>query len=333
MSATVPEVPSAPASARAESTYRRLAPHLPLIAFGVLIVAVGIGIALTPSFVTADNFKSILQSAALVGIVAVCMTPMAMSGNFVSLATQQSTVCGSMAFIYLVGTGMNVALAIVLTLILLALIGALQGAMVALGLNPVVTTLAAGVITLGVINTINGAGGSVSVGEHHIGWGDNTVIGIPIQVIAFLIVAVIVSIVMAKSAAGRKTALAGAGAATARLSGISIAGVTLGVFILASVGMAIAGILGGAQFNESTPSDFSTITIDAVAAILVGGTSIAGGSGAPWRSAVGAVLIAAIEGLMTLNGWSFGVRQAIQGAIVIAVVVLLQIVRRRRGSS
>jgi ribose transport system permease protein len=301
------------------------------VAIGAITLATIVGIILTPSFVTSDNIKSILQDAALVGIVAVAMTPMAISGNFVSLGTQQFTVLAAMSFCYLVGTGMNVALAIVIVLAGLIVVGMMQGVIVAMGLNPVITTLAFGVITLGVINRINVDGSSASVGEHKVSWGGSEVIGIPIQVIVFIAVTAVVTVIMGKTAAGRRTALVGANRQTAVLTGISVTAVTVGVFVLASIGMAIAGVLGGAQFGVASTADFSTITISAVAAILVGGNSLVGGIGNPLRSAAGAVLISAISGLMTLNGFSTGWRQVVQGGLVVAVIVVLEIVRRNRG--
>ena len=67
-----------------------------------------------------------------------------------------------------------------------------------------------------------------------------------------------------------------------------------------------------------------------IAAVLVGGTAIAGGHGSPLRSAAGAVLIAVIANMMVLNDFSTGGRLAVQGAVVVVVVVLLEFLRRRR---
>ena len=88
-----------------------------------------------------------------------------------------------------------------------------------------------------------------------------------------------------------------------------------------SVGLALAGVLTGAGFGQATIQSLRTLTIDALAAILVGGTAIAGGYGSPWRSAAGAVLIAVISNVMVLNDFSTGGRLAVQGAVVVVVVV------------
>lgn len=300
------------------------------IGIGLFVIAVVIGAILTPSFLTSTNIKSIFQNAGPIGIVAVAMTPMAMSGNFVSLGTQQSTVLAAMSFVYLVGTGMEVALAIAIVLLGLAAIGALQGCIVAMGLNPVITTLATGVIILGVIERINTGGAGANLGSHSVSWGSAQVIGIPIIAIVFVAVTIVTTVFMSKTVAGRRITLAGANSATARLAGISLPLTTISVFVLASLGMAIAGVMDGAKFGVASTIDFNELTIDAVAAILVGGNSIAGGSGSPLRSAIGAVVIAAATDLMTLNGFSPGIRIVVEGAIILGFIAFFEALRRGR---
>ena len=130
---------------------------------------------------------------------------------------------------------------------------------------------------------------------------------------------------------GRETMLLGANRATARISGISVTRVTILAFAIFSVGLAIAGILNGAAFNQATSRSFTNLTIDVIAALLVGGTAIQGGQGSPLRSAGGALLIAVISSMMVLNDFSTGGRLAVQGGVVVAVVVLLDQLRRRRA--
>ncbi|MDE2694907.1 MAG: ABC transporter permease, partial [Chloroflexota bacterium] len=82
--------------------------------------------------------------------------------------------------------------------------------------------------------------------------------------------------------------------------------------------------------NQATSRSFPNLTIDAIAALLVGGTAIQGGHGSPLRSAGGALFIAVISSMMVLNDFSTGGRLAVQGGVVVAVVVLLHELRRRR---
>jgi ribose transport system permease protein len=302
---------------------------LPLaLAVGLAAVVIVAAMAITPNFLTVDNIRAILRNASIVGIVAVGMTPVTLSGNFVSLGLAQSAMLAMVAFVALLGAGWAQLSAILLVIAGLVVVGILQGIVVAAGLNPVITTLAAGAIIFGVVSEAT-EGGIVRVGDNHVAWGGSTVAGIPIEVIVFLVVTILVTVLMSRTVTGRETTLVGANRATAEISGISFARVTIVAFAILSVCLAIAGVLNGAAFGQATANSFPTLTINVIAAVLVGGTAIQGGQGSPLRSAAGAVLISVISNMMVLNDFSTGGRLAVQGGVVAVIVVLLELLRRR----
>lgn len=301
---------------------------LPALAVGILVIALAIAAVVTPNFLTLDNLRAILRNASIVGIVAVAMTPMTLSGNFVSLGISQSAMAAMVAFVALLGAGWGQFPAILLVLLGTVLVGVVQGVVVAAGLNPVITTLAAGAIIFGVVSELT-EGGIVRVRENRVSWGGADLAGIPIEVLVFLVLTALVSIVMARTVAGRQTILVGANRATALISGISFTRVTILAFAILSVGLAIAGVLSGAAFGQATANSFPTLTINVIAALLVGGTAIQGGEGSPLRSAAGALLISVITNVMVLNDFSPGGRLAIQGGVVAATVVVLDFLRKR----
>lgn len=295
---------------------------------GVAALVIVAAMVLTPNFMTVDNIRAILRNGATVGIVAVAMTPMTLSGNFVSLAITQTAMAAMVAFVVLIGLGVPQPLAILLVIAGTSIVGALQGAVVAAGLNPIITTLAAGAIIFGVVSMATG-GGIVRVGAYPVTWGGGSIAGIPIEVLAFVLFTAAVSLLMSFTVVGRQTILVGANRATAEISGISHARITVAAFVVFSIGLAIAGILSGAAFGQATAQSFPGLTISAIAAILVGGTAIQGGQGSPLRSAVGAIVIAIISNMMVLNDFSTGGRLAVQGGVVVVIVVLLDILRKR----
>ncbi|MEQ8965060.1 MAG: ABC transporter permease [Azospirillaceae bacterium] len=297
------------------------------VLMGAAALAILVAIAITPGFLTVDNLRAILRNASIVGIVAVAMTPVTLSGNFVSLGISQSAMLAMVGFVAMVGAGWPQAVAIPVVIAGLIVVGILQGAVVAVGLNPIITTLAAGAIIFGVVSEVTG-GGIVRAGAP-LDWGSGTVAGIPVQVLVFLVFTAAVSLLMARTVVGRETVLVGANRATARISGISATRVTILAFAIFSVGLALAGILNGAAFGQATAVSFRDLTIDVIAALLVGGTAIQGGRGSPLRSAGGALLIAVISNMMVLNDFSSGGRLAVQGAVVVVVVVLMDYLRRR----
>jgi ribose transport system permease protein len=296
----------------------------------IAIAAAGIIAAMffTPNFLTIDNFRAIMRNAATVGVVAVAMTPMTLSGNFVSLAITQTAMAAMVAFVVLIGLGVPQFVAMIVVVAGTVVVGMMQGIVVAAGLNPVITTLAAGAIVFGVVSQATG-GGIVRVGSHPLSWGAGSLAGVPIEVIVFVLFTIVVTLLMSSTVMGRETILVGANRATAEVSGISFVRVTLGAFVVFSVGLAIAGILSGAAFGQATAQSFPGLTISVIAAVLVGGTAIQGGQGSPLRSAIGAVIISVISNMMVLNNFSTGGRLALQGGAVVAIVVLLDLLRRR----
>jgi len=291
-------------------------------------LAVLAAVLLTPSFLTVDNIRAILRNAAIVGIVAVGMTPVTLSGNFVSLGITQSAMLAMVSFVAMLGAGWGQVPAIIAVVALLVAVGVVQGVIIAVGLNPVITTLAAGAIIFGVVSELSG-GGIVRAGDNGVSWGTSTVGGIPIEVLIFLVFTALATFVMQRTVIGRETTLIGANRATAEISGISFTRVTILAFAIFSVSLAIAGILSGAAFGQATAVSFPGLTVDVIAAVLVGGTAIQGGRGSPLRSAGGAILIAVISNMMVLNDFSTGGRLAVQGGVVVVIVVLLDLLWRR----
>ena len=301
---------------------------LPALTLGPALAGIVLAVIVTPTFLTLDNILSILRNASLIGIVAVAMTPLTLSGNFVSLGISQSAMAAMVAFVALLGAGWHQFSTILVVFFGLMMIGVVQGVVVAAGMNPVITTLAAGAIIFGVVSEAT-EGRIVSVGDNPATWGGGDVIGIPIVILVFVVFTALVTLVMSRTVTGRETILVGANRATAEISGISFTRVTIVVFAIFSIGLAIAGILEGAAFGEATAKSFPNLTINAITALLVGGTAIGGGQGSPLRSAAGALLISVISNMMVLNDFSPGGRLAIQGAVVAAAVVLLDLLRRR----
>jgi ribose/xylose/arabinose/galactoside ABC-type transport system permease subunit len=316
-------VPSTDEGAR-RSRLRGISRDLPwqlpvLIVVGAVVIAI-----FTPHFLTGSNIRAILESAALTGIVAVTATPVTVSGNFFSLATQQSSILGAVLFAAMVGHGWTVGVAIVLTLLAVGATGLIQGLTVAAGLNAIIATLAAGSIILGAVAWRTHSQ-SVSLGEHEVAWlGIKQYLGLPMAVLVFIGVTIVLSVVSAKTTLGRQILLTGANRATARLSGIPTGRVTVWTFVISGFGSGIVGILTASAIGYADTQFFASLTFDVIAAILVGGTAIQGGFGSSLRSALGAVLIAMIGNAVLRHQFSSGVQQTIQGVLVLFVIVVLQ---------
>jgi ribose transport system permease protein len=298
---------------------------LPLL----LVVTVVIATATTPGFLSFDNMRGILINTAVIGIAAVGMTAVTMSGNLVSLAITQQAMLGAVVFMATLGAGMPVWIAAIVTILLLVVISGAQGIFIAAGLNPMITTLAAGAVIFG-LTTLATGGTVVSAPTADFRWiALSSPLGLPLPIYVFVVFTLLATLLIDRTTIGRRILLVGANRGTARLSGISFRSATLAAFILLGVGTAISGIVVAAQAGQATTQDLATLTSNVIAAVLVGGTAIQGGFGSPLRSALGALMIAIFTNVMVLHNFEHGWRMAAVGALVILMVSVLHVLRRK----
>jgi simple sugar transport system permease protein/ribose transport system permease protein len=167
-------------------------------------------------------------------------------------------------------------------------------------------------------------------GSHVADWlGRGRPFGIPNQTWAFVILTIVAALVLTKTPFGRRLALVGSNAAAATATGLRRGTIAIAAFAIASLGAGLAGMFTAAQVGQGTTDQFPELTINAIAAVLVGGTVISGGEGSMLRTAVGAVFIAGLDNLLVIRGYSFGVRVTVTGLAVLAGVSLFTVLRRR----
>jgi ribose transport system permease protein len=308
---------------------RRVGQTMIRAALPVLLVIVIIIAALTtPSFFTFENARAVLINTSVVGILAVGMTPITLSGNFVSLAGQGSTVLATMTLLALLSAGVPIWAAVLVVLAVQIFAAVVQGAIVSAGLNPVITTLAAGSVIYGILTVATTGSVVTAPGSNISQLSIGSVLGIPIPVYIFVIYTLIMWFMVDRTLIGRRTTLVGANRLTAAISGLSSRSTTIWAFVSFGIAATLAGLIQAAQLGQVTSGDMATLTTDIIAAVLVGGASIKGGEGSPLNSALGAVLITIFNNVMLLQGVAEGVRIAFVGALVIVVVSALHMIRR-----
>lgn len=298
---------------------------LPILLVLILLIAA----LTTPGFFSFDNLRGILINTSVIGISAVGLTAVTMSGNLVSLGVSQQAMLAAVIFLALLAAGMPFVIALVLTVAALVVIGLLQGLFVAAGLNPMITTLAAGAVIFGFATLVTG-GTVVSAPNADFRWvALMSPLGLPLPIYIFIAFTVLVTLLIDKTVIGRTTLLVGANRNTARLSGLSFQKATLAAFALLAVGSAVSGVVVAAQTGQITTLDLASLTSDVIAAVLVGGTAIQGGFGSPLRSALGALMIAIFTNVMVLHNFEHGWRMFAVGALVVVMVSVLHILRKK----
>lgn len=295
---------------------------------GALTVVVVYGATTTTGFMTVSNLKAILTAAAFVGIIAVGLTVIVLSGNLFSLALGQTVAVTAMLFLYTLQFGL--APAIVLTLLLGLVVGAVQGfAVGAWGANPII-------ITIGAAGLMEGLAVWLSHGESIVPPTSATsyqrlaepLLGVPFPVYVFVALTIVLAVAMRRTRFGRGIYLLGENRTAARAAALPITLLTTAAFALTSVFAAGAGVLIGATSQNASLLLTGSYTYDAIAAALVGGNAVTGGRGSVLRTAAGAVFIATISDMLLLRGYTTGGQILVRGIIVVVVVVLTNLRER-----
>jgi ribose/xylose/arabinose/galactoside ABC-type transport system permease subunit len=320
---------SAPARAAARVRPRqRTGSELALDAVGLGAVLVVALVALaTHRFVSVANAKAIITSASLVGIAALGLTLITIGGAAVSLAISQTVAAVGMVFLATQSLGLWPAL--VVALLTGALLTGAQGAIVGYATaNPVVLTIAASFAITGVATGLSG-GESVHASGPGYDLLNSTPGGVPLSVYVLIGLVALVEWTLRRTAFGRRLYLVGENRRAARAAGLRVGRTTTVAWLGAGALFAVTAAFTAA-FNTAANVDLGgTLTFDAIAAVLAGGTPISGGRGSAVRTLAGAVLIAAVSDILLLRGYSTGVQVMVKGLIVLFVVVIVHL--RARG--
>lgn len=295
---------------------------------GFLVLIWIVGSVSSSAFLGADNIQTIIRSASLVGIVAIGLSLIMIAGHQFSLSIEQTAAMSAVALGILISHGTPILIAVAMVLVLSLVIGFGEGYAVAHGGNPILVTLGSGSILFGLAGVLTGGQGIGIAGLLSGVSGD--IGGISVPSWAFLIAIILAAVFLGRSRLGIKLRLTGANRATARAVGFNVKGTAVVAFMLSALGACIVAILTTAQFDRAALDQFQGLTFDALAAVLVAGTSLKGGDGSAGRTALGAIFIATLGNVMALHGMDFGARLTIQGIVIGVAVVLFHLIRRRR---
>jgi ribose/xylose/arabinose/galactoside ABC-type transport system permease subunit len=302
---------------------------LTLAATAAFLALLVYGAVTTESFLTVANLKAILASTAIVGIIAIGMTFILLSGNLFSLSLGTTAAIGAMLFLYALEFG--VVAAILMTFLLGVVVCALQGAMVgAWGANPIIVTIGAGAIQEGAAVWISGGRSVLPPDGASFAFLVRPILGLPVGIYVLVVLLVLAELLLRRTRFGRELYLLGESKAAARAAGLPTTHIVIGVFAVAGLCAAAAGILLGAGSGRGELLLSGTFTYDAFAAAIVGGNAISGGRGSAVQAVLGALVIATIGDMLLLRDYSTGVQILVRGVIVVGVVLLVHI--NTRGS-
>jgi ribose transport system permease protein len=283
----------------------------------------------TDRFLTQRNLLNILDQSAPVGIVACGVTIGIIAGVFDLSVGAIFAVSAVAACKLALVTSPWVGIAA--GLLIGAVLGIVNGVLVnIIQINSFIATLASSIVFRGIAILVTGGLIVTVTDESFSVLGTETFLAAKYTVWVFGLVFLLTSFLLGRTTLGRYFYAVGGNARAARLSGIQVAQVRSIAFIISGLCAGIAGVLAASRTSSAQPDLGMDLALQAIAASVVGGTSIMGGQGAIWRAVLGVLILAMIGNGFNLLGIDTIYQQIVQGLLIVLAVGLDQLLRRRQ---
>jgi ribose transport system permease protein len=251
-------------------------------------------------------------------------------GALLALASVWSTTLSTQSY----GTGMTILVALLVG----TCAGLVNGVLIAYGrMAPFIATLAMMVAARGLAQKISGKSTQVVKVSGITDLASTDVLGLPFLVVLFLLVAVLAWVLLNRTTFGRRTAAIGGNGEAARLAGISVSRTQVLVYTLSGLCCGIAAVMVTAQANSGSSDHGNLYELQAIAAVIIGGTALAGGRGTIVGSVLGVLVFTQITNLFIVNNLAIEYQLIAQGVIIVAAVLIQQFrvssLRRARTSA
>lgn len=290
--------------------------------FAALILLIIAASLLSDRFMTVANLMNILRQVAIVGILAIGMT-------FVILTKGIDLSVGSLLGISVVlYAGLledySMAVAIPIGLAAATVGGIINGMGVAwAGIPPFIMTLGMLSFARGLAFIYTGGTPIPILNENFYDLGNGYVAGIPLPSLILLTVLALSAVILSLTAFGRSVYAIGSNADAARLSGVPVKAYKVLVYAISGLVSGLAGLVYASQLSIGTPIAGQGYELDAIAAVVVGGTSLFGGKGTVAGTFIGTLIIGVLANILNLTGVDPYVQQLFKGALIVIAVYVM----------
>lgn len=283
-----------------------------------LVLSLGVAVV-TPNFLSAQNLLNILRQSSIIGIMAIGTTFVIVGGGFdISVG---STLALSAALALGLQSSMHWALAACLALAAGALIGLVNGILSAkIYIVPIITTLGTMTIVRGLVYLYSN-GYPISGTQPDFEYlGSGYIAGIPVPVIIFVFLVIVWQFILSRTQLGRYASAIGGNKEATRLAGVPVDFYHIMTFVIGGLMAAMSGVVYAARLSSATPLAGQGYDLDAIAAVVIGGTSVSGGEGTVIGSMVGVLLLTVVSNAFNLLGVPVFIQYLIKGLIILVVV-------------
>jgi ribose transport system permease protein len=300
---------------------------------GILILAV----IFSPSagdgsriFLQLGNLTDILRQMSLIGMIALAMTFVILTsgidlsvGSILALSTSMVAMFLTRSYPSL-GYGQHIALAIAVALAMSTATGFLNGLAIAtLDLQPFVVTLATMIGIRGLAKWLTGnANIDIGFGQDVAASFADTFRQKPVVIGTYAVLAIVFGLVLARTVFGRYVRAIGDNERASRYTGLPIRGIKIWVYSLSGLLSGLAGVLYAAENHQGNPNAGVAYELDAIAAVVIGGTRLAGGKGSIGGTIVGTLTIGVLTNMLRLNNVDSNVEMMIKAVIIVLAVAV-----------
>ena len=303
--------------------------------YGIVLILLAMLVAfslLSEGFFTTRNIFNIIRQISFMGLIAIGVTMVILtggidlgSGSVLALAAVLATSLAQLpesATLKYAGLSVPIGVPVLVALLIGALTGWVNGALIArFRIPPFIATLGMMTVARGFALIYSNKPLSQLTPEYNF-IGQGAIAGVPFPVIVLLVVAVLTHIMLNNTRFGRYIYALGGNEQAARISGVNIDRVKIGVYTLAGLLSGLAGLVVSSRVGSGQPGQGVGIELDAIAAAVIGGTSLSGGIGTIWGTIVGALIIGVLDnGLILLNVDQYWIT-IVKGTIIVVAVII-----------
>ncbi|WP_246301792.1 ABC transporter permease [Mycoplana rhizolycopersici] len=302
----------------------------------IFLVVVAIAAILSPNFMTPTNIANLFQQAAVVGVVAIGMTFVILTGNIDLSVGSVVALCGMLVAVLLAG-GMPILPAIAITILTGAAAGATIGLITALAEVPSFIVSLAGLVSFRGITYLLTDGVPVSGLPPSFGAISSTMIPlfpgaqISSMGLIFIVLCIAAGALLRFTVFGESVYATGGNAEAARLSGLPTKRILVLVFTVSGIMSALGGILLTSRLRIGQPTAAQGLELDAIAAVVLGGTSLFGGRGGVLGTFFAVMLLQVLRNIFNLLGLGSFYQMTVTGLIIVAAILLNRFIDIRRG--
>lgn len=293
----------------------------PLLGLFILIVIVSI---LNPSFLEPLNILNLLRQVAINALIAFGMTFVILTGG-IDLSVGSILALSSALMAGMIVSGVDPILAILIGCVLGAVMGMINGLLITKGkMAPFIATLATMTIFRGLTLVYTDGNPITGLGENYYFqlFGRGYFLGIPVPAIMMVLAFAVLWVILHKTPFGRRTYAIGGNEKAAFISGIKVPKVKVMIYSLAGLLAALSGAILTSRLNSAQPTAGTSYELDAIAAVVLGGTSLSGGRGRIVGTLIGALIIGTLNNGLNLLGVSSFYQMVVKGIVILIAVLI-----------